>query len=103
LLAYFPRGKKFHMLLLAAGCWAIWNVRNQITFEKKVVKSPMVTIFLMCAFLRYWAGLYEDEAEKVRGGADQLMHKAGDMARATSSDTWVLLVVVEKRRMITNG
>jgi hypothetical protein len=103
LLAYFPRGKKFHMLLLAAGCWAIWNVRNQITFEKKVVKSPMVTIFSMCAFLRYWAGLYGDDAEKVRGGADQLMQKAGDMARTTSADAWVPLVVVEKRRMITNG
>jgi hypothetical protein len=46
------------MLILAAACWAIWNVRNLIIFEKKVVRSPMVTIFSMCSFLRYWAGLY---------------------------------------------
>jgi hypothetical protein len=31
------------------------------------------------------------------------MQKAGDMARTTSADAWVPLVVVEKRRMITNG
>jgi hypothetical protein len=31
------------------------------------------------------------------------MQKAADKARETSSDTWVPLVVVEKRRMITNG
>jgi hypothetical protein len=63
----------------------------------------MVTIFSMCAFLRYWAGLYGDEAKEVHGGADQLMQEAADKARETSSDTWVPLVVVEKRRMITNG
>jgi hypothetical protein len=57
----FPHGRKFHVLLLSAVCWAIWIVRNQITFDRKVVRSPMITIFAMCAFLRYWAGLYEDD------------------------------------------
>jgi hypothetical protein len=83
LFSYFPQGKKFHMPLLAAGCWAIWNIRNQITFEKKVVRSPMVTIILMCAFLRYWAGLYGDKADEVRRGTDELMRKAAEMARRT--------------------
>jgi hypothetical protein len=32
----------------------------------------MVTIISMCVFLWYWAGLYGDKADEVRGGADQL-------------------------------
>jgi hypothetical protein len=90
------------MLLLVAGYWAIWNIRNQITFEKKVVRSPMVTIFSMCAFLRYWAGLYGDKADEVHRGADQLMRKAAEMARMTSMDVRVPQPIVDERLMITN-
>ena len=35
----------------------------------------------MCSFLRYWAGLYgNDDSEKIKEGADQLMHKAAMLA-----------------------
>jgi transcriptional regulator of met regulon len=66
-------------------------MRNQITFEKKVVRSPVVTIFSMCAFLHYWAGLYGPaDAELVRGGADQLAKKAVELAGArTATDAAV--------------
>jgi hypothetical protein len=42
---FFPLGKKYHTLLLAAISRAAWNVRNEITFEKKIVWSPVMTIF----------------------------------------------------------
>jgi hypothetical protein len=54
---------------------------NQITFDKKVVRSPMVTVFATCAFLRYWAGLYNEEDKgKIVAGADQMMRKASELA-----------------------
>ena len=65
------------MLILAAACWAIWTTRNLITFERKLVRSPMVCVYTMCGLLGYWAGLYgEDDAVKIKGGAEQLMRKA---------------------------
>ena len=74
-------GKQFHMLILASVCWAIWITRNEITFDKKVVRSPLVIIYTMCSFLRYWAGLYgNDDSEKIKEGADQLMYKAAMLA-----------------------
>ena len=78
---FFARGRKFHMLLIAATCWAIWNIRNGITFEKKVVRSPIVTIFSMCAFLHFLAGLYSGEdRDRIKEGADQLMVRASQLA-----------------------
>jgi hypothetical protein len=70
--------------LLAIGPFGISGIR--LPSRKKVVRSPMVTIFSMCAFLRYWAGLYGDKADEVCGGADQLLRKATEMARMTSMD-----------------
>ena len=71
------------MLILAAACWAIWTTRNLITFDRKVVRSPMVCVYTMCGFLCYWAGLYGDEeAGKIKGGAEQMMRKAARLIEA---------------------
>jgi hypothetical protein len=49
----------------------------------------VVTIFAMCALLRYWAGLYgEDDRIKIVNDADQLMHKASSMANQVAGTTW---------------
>jgi hypothetical protein len=58
---FYPKGKIFHMILLAAICWDIWNVRNKITFEHVVVRSPIVKIVTICSFMHFWAGLYGAE------------------------------------------
>ena len=77
---FFPLDKKFHMLLLASVCWAIWNIRNKITFDGMVVRSPIVTIGSMCAYLHYWAGLYgEEDGDRIRGGAGDLMQKVSQL------------------------
>jgi hypothetical protein len=47
-----------YMLGLAAVFWSIWNIRNNICFDKKEFKSPCEIIFLACVFIRYLAGLY---------------------------------------------
>jgi hypothetical protein len=102
--AFFPRGKKFHMLILSAVCWAIWIVRNQITFDKKVVRSPMVTVFATCAFLRYWAGLYnEEDKSKIVAGADQMMRKASELASQVAGGSRNGQTNAVGRLLITNG
>jgi hypothetical protein len=71
-------------LVTAALCWAIWITRNKITFDRYILKSPVVIVFSMCLFLLYWAGLYYlEEAEAIRGGANKLMAKAAELARQT--------------------
>jgi hypothetical protein len=65
------------MLLLATICRGIWNVRNKITFDGVVVRSPMVTIATICSFLHFWAGLYGAEEEgRIKKGADQILQRA---------------------------
>ena len=78
------------MLLLAAVCWAIWIIRNRVTFDKLTVHSPLVTVFYMCSLLHYWAGLYnEDERALIRGGADDLMRKASQLAAVSAGTNGV--------------
>jgi hypothetical protein len=56
-MSFILEKKRFYILLLAA----IWNMRNKITFDHLVIRSSMVTISWMCAFLKLWAGLYGAE------------------------------------------
>jgi hypothetical protein len=101
---FYPRGRRFHMLLLAAICWGIWNIRNKITFEKAIVRSPLVTIAMICSLLHYWAGLFgREDGGRIKMGADQMLQRASalhskesSMAPGTSSGRQGLL-------MITNG
>jgi len=47
--------KQFHMVGLAAICWAIWKARNNICFEKKIIRSTEIVCSVI-SFLNYWAG-----------------------------------------------
>ena len=79
------------MLLLAAVCWAVWMTRNRITFENLRVRSPLVTVFYMCSLLYYWAGLFGDEdGALIRGGADDLMRKASQLAACSAGNSGVV-------------
>jgi hypothetical protein len=64
LYAHLPKCHKFHMVILDSVCWAIWNVRNRITFDKYTLKSPSVITFYSISLLIYWAGLQKLAADK---------------------------------------
>jgi hypothetical protein len=78
--SFLPRDEKFFVVLIAAICWAIWNVRNKITFEKHVMRSPNEIVYFAISLIRYWAGLQKGaDKEYLAGGADKLMHTASSI------------------------
>lgn len=40
---WIPHGKKFHVVGIAAVCWAIWKMRNKICFDGKRLHNPLET------------------------------------------------------------
>ena len=59
----------FHVVGLAAICWAIWKARNKTCFEKKLIRDPSEIIFHSCSFLKIWAELLKgmDKDELMKG------------------------------------
>jgi hypothetical protein len=41
------------MFGMAAVCWAIWILRNKMTFEKYVLRNPAEVVFTVCSFLMH--------------------------------------------------
>jgi hypothetical protein len=60
----FSRCGKFHVVILASIYWAIWNMRNRVTFDKIHLKSPSVITFYAISLLIYWAGLQKVPTDK---------------------------------------
>jgi hypothetical protein len=84
LYRFYSKGKRFHMFLLAAICWGIWNVRNKITFDHVMVRSPLVSIATICSFMHSWAGLYgAEDGDKIKAGADQILQRASALHAET--------------------
>ena len=79
--SFLPGGKKIYMIGLAAVCWAIWIVRNKVTFDEHIVRSPSEVLFTMCSFLLYWLGLQVgNDRDALVGGTRKLMKMAADFA-----------------------
>jgi hypothetical protein len=49
---------------MASVCWAIWNTRNRVTFDKYTLKSPSVISFFSISLLVYQEGLQKDATDK---------------------------------------
>jgi hypothetical protein len=49
------------MVGMAAMCWAIWTLRNKLTFEHYVLQNPVEIVFTVCSFLLHWTGLQKEE------------------------------------------
>jgi hypothetical protein len=58
-------GEKVYMLGLSAICWALWTVRNKTCFEKIRIKGPNEIIVSTCFFMKFWAGLYPEDAQEI--------------------------------------
>jgi hypothetical protein len=67
--AYLFGDRKFYTLLSTTVSWLIWTMHNKITFDKYVPKSPVGVIFMMGLFVQYEKGLYGEDAQRFRAGA----------------------------------
>ncbi|XBH77912.1 hypothetical protein VPH35_104293 [Triticum aestivum] len=84
--AFLPQGERHFIVGLAAVCWAIWNRRNQATFEHKKMSSPFEIVFTTCVHLKYWAGLLKGlEREELDHGALLRRDNAMRMMRLCAS------------------
>jgi hypothetical protein len=81
-LCFFAWGKKIYMVGIAAVCWAIWTIRNKLTFDNHNMRSPLEAVFTLCSFVMYWAGLQAtDDKNQMMMGAGRLMEMAAEMAK----------------------
>jgi hypothetical protein len=51
------KNSKFYIAGLAAICWAIWQVRNNVCFERRKIRFHIEIISSTSSFLKYWAGM----------------------------------------------
>jgi len=61
------QSKKIRNLIwvgVAAVCWAIWNCRNDIIFNKIKINSILQVIFRGAYWMRFWAQLQREELAK---------------------------------------
>jgi hypothetical protein len=70
-----PGGQKVYMLGLAAVCWTIWKTRNRACFKKKNIKNLGEILYYTCALMRYQAGLYLEETQKMINSVVELVMK----------------------------
>jgi hypothetical protein len=38
----------------AAQCWALWNIRNKLTIEGKMIGNPTDALFQMSIHMQHW-------------------------------------------------
>jgi hypothetical protein len=48
------RAHRLLWFLFLAQSWALWNIRNKLTIEKKVINHPANVIFKTAIFLQLW-------------------------------------------------
>jgi len=69
-----PNRKHFHIIGLAAICWALWTTRNDSCFEKKAIRTPTEIVCSASSFIKYWAGLQTGRnKEELEAGAAALL------------------------------
>jgi hypothetical protein len=84
--SFIPRMKRFYVIFIAAVCWAIWSIRNKVTFEKHIFRSPSEIIFYTISLLLYWTGLQKEvDKGQLAEGAKNLMHSATIVFSAPSA------------------
>jgi glucose dehydrogenase len=93
--SFLPGFEKYHMVILASICWAIWNIRNRVTFDKFQLKSPGVITFYSISLLIYWVGLQKDATDKERliEGANRLKQVATLVYSRQVEDSHQLAIV----------
>jgi hypothetical protein len=68
------------VILITSIFWAIWNIRNKVTFEKHILRSPSEISFFSISLLLYWEGLQEGSDKGcLADGAAKLMLTASSI------------------------
>jgi hypothetical protein len=52
--SFSPGIEKLYVVIIAAICWAIGNIRNKVTFEKHILRSPSEITYFVVSLLVYW-------------------------------------------------
>jgi hypothetical protein len=62
------RGKLRHQLLAGASvfCWTIWLSKNDVVFDKTLIKSLMQVLYRGTHWLYLWSQLENDDQDKVK-------------------------------------
>ena len=53
----------------AAQCWALWNVRNKLTIEAKLISKPSDVMFNMLIYMQQWRMLVKPKDRVLLDGA----------------------------------
>jgi hypothetical protein len=71
---WLPVGQKFHVIGIAAVCWAIWKTQNNVCFQGKIITSPITIVCYTCSLISYWAGMFDDsDEEELVAGAETML------------------------------
>lgn len=73
-LKHPPGAENMSMMGLPPICWSI-KARNKACFEKVYIRHPGEIIYVVCTFIRYCAGLYSEESQKMINSGVELMMK----------------------------
>ena len=53
----------------AAQCWALWNVRNKLTFEDRLIDKPADVMYNMLLYMQRWRMLVRTRDRALLDGA----------------------------------
>jgi glucose dehydrogenase len=96
--AYSPGFERFYTIIIAAICWAVWNVRNKITFDKHILRSPSEISYFAVALIVYWTGLQKPEDKSyLSEGAKKMAQAAAAVysRRATTSPNQTQMLLIK--------
>jgi hypothetical protein len=92
--AFMRRDSELFLVVIAAFCWAIWNIRNKVIFEHHKLRSPNEIVYFTVSLMRYWAGLHKDDDKAIlNGGADKLARLASEIFIARHQAGQPLLMI----------
>ena len=70
------------MVVIAAVCWGVWKVRNNVTFEEHKLRSPCEILFHISSLVTYWSGMHKKkEQDMLQAGASKLLERSVELVR----------------------
>jgi hypothetical protein len=70
---------------LGVVCWALWKVRNKMTIEKKVIRSPKDVIYNIVLLMQQWEILLPDREQDLVGKISRKLKRKLAWVRSATS------------------